>query len=60
MTRIHNTWTKLFYLFVTFCANLGQLCGFNLYEQNVNIFRGDSGSMFGYSVLQHENSQGKW
>ena len=34
--------------------------GFNIYEEQLDIFTGVNGSLFGYTVLQHENSQGKW
>ncbi|XP_072028876.1 integrin alpha-9-like [Amphiura filiformis] len=51
---------RSFVLWITLLTNLYQLDGFNIYEDQVSSFRGDGGSLFGYSVIQHENSQGKW
>ncbi|XP_072028875.1 integrin alpha-9-like [Amphiura filiformis] len=51
---------RSFILWITFLTDLYQLDGFNIYEDQVSSFSGDGGSFFGYSVVQHENSQGKW
>ena len=65
-----NRWTKnpSFSVHQMFCLVLcgiltflsHTVCAFNLDAQNPVRYTGPRGSYFGYSVLLHENYQGKW
>lgn len=62
----HSSFLVLFYTFLLgifgggFWSNNNVAFGFNLDTRQPVKYSGPPGSYFGYSVLLHENAQGKW